>query len=257
MAVPSGAWCQQHCSPSRLVAPMTLAGRTALSVEMNTNRSAPTSAASSMTLSVPITLVVTASTTWVSRIGTCLCAAAWKTTSGRQRENTSANASRQRDVGQDLLALARRRGGHVVKVGLVVVQHDQDIGLGARHLPADLRADGASGPGHQDPAPLEGTAHRGQVRDHLAPPEQVLNPRLPGGAHGHRRRIGDGADELAQVGHDLHGDLRVLGGTQTSLHERGGRVGHGQQDLLDLELLDAERDVVDAPTTGTPMSERP
>ena len=61
----------------------SLAGRTALSVEISTRCSTPYSADSSATFLVPSTLLVTASATLPSMRGTCLCAAAWKTAYGR------------------------------------------------------------------------------------------------------------------------------------------------------------------------------
>ena len=73
---------------------MTLRGRTALSVEMQTKRSVPASAAASTTLRVPKTLVETAASGWDSSRGTCLWAAAWKTTSGRKRRMVSNTALR-------------------------------------------------------------------------------------------------------------------------------------------------------------------
>ena len=45
---------------------------------------------------VPNTLVRTASQTYCSRMGTCLCAAAWNTTSGRTRWNTASSTPRSR-----------------------------------------------------------------------------------------------------------------------------------------------------------------
>ena len=72
---------------------MMLAGRTALSVEIITNRSVPIVSAARNALSVPNTLTRAPSTGWSSRTGTCLWAAAWKTTSGRWRRNTSNSAS--------------------------------------------------------------------------------------------------------------------------------------------------------------------
>jgi hypothetical protein len=71
------------CSASHLDAPITLEGLTALSVEMNTKRSTPVATAASTTFRVPNTLVADASTGWASSTGTCLWAAAWKTTCGR------------------------------------------------------------------------------------------------------------------------------------------------------------------------------
>jgi hypothetical protein len=66
-------------SAIRFVAPSTLVGLTALSVEMSTNLRTPCCAAHWATRSVPTTLFHTASDTFVSSIGTCLYAAAWNT----------------------------------------------------------------------------------------------------------------------------------------------------------------------------------
>ena len=62
---------------------MTLEGYTALSVEMSTMRSTPWRPQDSEMQRVPNTLFCTASLTFTSIMGTCLCAAAWKTTLGR------------------------------------------------------------------------------------------------------------------------------------------------------------------------------
>ena len=70
-------------SPSRLVAPMTLVGRTALSVDMKTKRATPMLSATRARLCVPSTFVFTASPGALSISGTCLRAAAWKTSLGR------------------------------------------------------------------------------------------------------------------------------------------------------------------------------
>ena len=70
-------------SATRLVAPITLAGWTALSVEIRTNRSAPQASAIRAAFSVPNTLFLTASSGASSISGTGLWAAAWKMTSGR------------------------------------------------------------------------------------------------------------------------------------------------------------------------------
>jgi hypothetical protein len=61
-----------RCSATRLVAPITLEGFTALSVEISTKRSAPKRAAHCATYSVPKMLLRTASTTLLSMSGTCL-----------------------------------------------------------------------------------------------------------------------------------------------------------------------------------------
>ncbi len=78
-------------SANLLVAPITFVGLTALSVDINTNLFTPNSSAHCATLSVPNTLFLIASTGFVSIKGTCLCAAAWKTTEGLYLSNTSRN----------------------------------------------------------------------------------------------------------------------------------------------------------------------
>ena len=58
--------------------PMALMGYAALSVERQTTRLTPSEMAACSTLSVPMTLVFTASMGKNSQEGTCLRAAAWK-----------------------------------------------------------------------------------------------------------------------------------------------------------------------------------
>ena len=61
-----------------LLIPMALMGYAALSVERQTTFFTPASMAAVNTLSVPSTLVRTASMGKNSQLGTCLSAAAWK-----------------------------------------------------------------------------------------------------------------------------------------------------------------------------------
>ena len=75
------AWTKR--SAICLDTPMMLEGWTALSVEMKTKFRTPNSWAISAMVLVPPTLLRIASPTFISIKGTCLCAAAWKTTSGR------------------------------------------------------------------------------------------------------------------------------------------------------------------------------
>ena len=76
---PSRAIFPMKSSATRFEAPITLVGFTALSVEINTNLSAPYLTAARATFFVPRTLFLIASSGWASIRGTCLCAAAWKT----------------------------------------------------------------------------------------------------------------------------------------------------------------------------------
>ena len=68
---------------------MTVSGETALSVETSTNRLAPASPAAAATMRVATALFRTASIGFSSISGTCLYAAAWKTTPGRCSWKTS------------------------------------------------------------------------------------------------------------------------------------------------------------------------
>ena len=72
-----------YSSARRLVAPITEVGFTALSEEIMTKRPTPAATEASAIDLVPNTLLVTAWAGWSSMSGTCLCAAAWRTTSGR------------------------------------------------------------------------------------------------------------------------------------------------------------------------------
>ena len=69
----SAATACTTCSARRLVAPITLVGFTALSVDTSTKRAAPTSPATRAACSVPSTLVRSASISLCASIsGTCL-----------------------------------------------------------------------------------------------------------------------------------------------------------------------------------------
>ena len=83
---PAARWTTS--SASRLLAPSTEVGSAALSVEMRTKRLVPCRIAASSTFWVPCTLDFTASHGWRSSSGRCLCAAAWKTSSGRTAAKT-------------------------------------------------------------------------------------------------------------------------------------------------------------------------
>jgi hypothetical protein len=82
-----------HQLGQRFVAPITELGRTALSVEIRTNASTPCSPASRPRDLGARTLLRTASPGLDSISGTCLWAAAWKTTSGTPCSNTARSRS--------------------------------------------------------------------------------------------------------------------------------------------------------------------
>ena len=103
----SSAW--QYISASRLEAPMTLVGLTALSVEISTIASAPAARAASATWRVPAALVSSPSSGLASTIGTCFSAAAWNTSSGRNSSN-SARMRARRGYRRSRRGAARRGG---------------------------------------------------------------------------------------------------------------------------------------------------
>ena len=174
---------------------MTLEGRTALSVEISTNRLTPTAADASITLSVPNTLVRAASTGWSSSTGTCLWAAAWSTTSGRYRSKTSKSASRSLMSTRACWQGPSSDGRGVVEVGLVVVEEDEQGGIEPGDLAADLRTDGTSGPGDQHPVALERPADRVEVGGDRGAAQEVLDARLAGPADG--EHVGRPVDHVA------------------------------------------------------------
>ena len=98
----SSAW--QYISASRLEAPMTLVGFTALSVEMNTIASVPTAPRGIGDDAGAEELVSSPSTGSFSTIGTCFSAAAWNTSSGR----ISSNRRRMRASSRTSASTARR-----------------------------------------------------------------------------------------------------------------------------------------------------
>ncbi len=83
-------------SPTLLVAPITLVGFTALSVEIIRKRDTPCRTAARASTHVPPTLFFTASHGLDSMRGTCLWAAAWKRRPGRWAASTA--STRRRSV---------------------------------------------------------------------------------------------------------------------------------------------------------------
>ena len=92
---PCVARCDSTRSAARLLAPITFVGLTALSVLIITNRSTPHSFAASAVWYVPSVLFCSAAQAFSSSInGTCLNAAAWKTSWGRYALNVERRCAR-------------------------------------------------------------------------------------------------------------------------------------------------------------------
>ncbi len=151
--------------------------------------------AASTTLRVPKTLVRAASMGWCSRTGTCLWAAAWKTTSGRNCSKTAMTAERS-------LMSTRACSQGVVTVAAVSwrwvsswSRRTSRSGSSSATWRRDLRADGAAGPGDQHPPPGQRAAHGVEVDGHRGPAQEVLDLGLASLAE--RGHVGCPVDQVA------------------------------------------------------------
>ena len=161
---------------------MMLVGATALSVEISTKRCVPCRSAAVATMCVPKTLFVIASTALSSMSGTCLCAAACSTTSGLNVLNTDSIRSASRTSAMiDVVGTCGKLPPYelldVEDAVLAVPEQHQPVWLRVRDLPAQLRADGAAGPGdeHGLATYVGGGIVQPIVVGQVAPPEQVRN----------------------------------------------------------------------------------
>ena len=192
---------------------MTLVGLTALSVEIITNASTPLSMASSTRVLVPKTLFLTASPGLASIIGTCLCAAAWKTTSGECRTKTvRRRAASVMLATHGIMSASGAQGSQLAfeeeQAILGVVQQDQLPGAEREDLAADLRADAAGGAGDQDDPIVEESADRLAVEMDRLPAEQVMDIDIPGpNIDGAAQQGGERGDDL-----DFHPQRAASGG---------------------------------------------
>ena len=178
----SSAW--QYISASRLEAPITLVGFTALSVEISTIACAPAARAASATMRVPAALVSRPSSGLASTIGTCFSAAAWNTSSGRNSSTTARMRASSR-----MSASTARRGTDGVALAqfqvdlpqreLAVVEQHQHLGAEGGHLPRQFAADRAARAGHQHAAALHQPRHALAVERHLRAVQQVLDGDRP------------------------------------------------------------------------------
>ena len=152
LVVTSSEWPHDSTihSHSAFDCPMTVFAFTALSVETRTNRFAPKSTAMSATVRVTSVLLRTASSGFASISGTCLYAAAWKTTAGPVLLEDLAHLGRVPGVGEDgggrvELALVHELALDLEETRLTVVHEHQPRRPHARDLAAQLRPDRAAG----------------------------------------------------------------------------------------------------------------
>ena len=134
------------------------------------------------------------------------------------------------DVAQDDAAVVQQRPPRQRQLDrmqgrLVPVEHDQLSGTEPGDLPAQLRADGASGTGHQDPLPGQVVGDRGDVGVDLVAAEDVGEVDVADVAD---------ADVLPEElgGRGQHLDLEALGASRLSDAGEGlrGRAGDGHDE---------------------------
>ena len=216
--------------------------------------STPTRVQALSTLSDPNTLVRIASHAKSSSIGTCLCAAAWKTTSGRASPEDLVDDGRVADVGQRELGMARRavaarRGGGS--------RRDRGCTRAAGSNSATWRA--ISEP-IQPPPPVTRTrrprqeaAHRLEVDAHRLATQEVLDVELT---------------DVAEPGHAVRPTRPEVRSTRTGTPTASapsatrrtiarGASGIGEQDLVDAVLAQHAGQVVDVAADGHAVDRAP
>jgi hypothetical protein len=82
------------------------------------------------------------------------------------------------DVHQDHLVPRAQTGGHVVQVGLVVVEQHQRGRVERRDLAGDLGTDRPAGAGDQHAPAAQQLPDSGQIGHHLLSAEQVVDSHL-------------------------------------------------------------------------------
>ena len=260
-------------SASAFEAPITVSGDTALSVDTSTNRFAPASPAAAATIRVATALLRTASIGFSSISGTCLYAAAWKTTPGRCSWNTSLIRTASRDVrehrrGAREVSLLLELAADLEQRVLGVLDQDQPPRRHARDLAAELRPDRPARAGHEHGLAGQVRADPVDLDAHGLAPQHVLDldlAHLPDEVHaaaqqlerGRQRAHRDAApaarrDDLlpqhARCRRDRDHDLVRAGGVQHAV-EVVGRAEH-LQPADPLALL--ARVVVDEPDRHVP-----
>ena len=214
-----------------------LPGDTALSEEISTKRSAPTRTAASRSRAVPMMLFVTASSGFASMSGTCLCAAAWKTTAGRTRSNSSrirppSRMSAMTDCSSSA-GNTRRSSASMSKMLFSPWPDEHEAArLGHRHLPAELRADRPARAGDEHDLIDDVVEDRVLVPDRLAL-QQVGD--LDVAQPPDRDPV---AEELVDSRQDLRRHVEPPAGLRQHADRAAGRGRHRDHDLLDAVLLD-------------------
>ena len=215
---------------------MTLEGCTALSVEMKTKFRTPNSSARSATHLVPPTLFWTASPMLHSISGTCLWAAAWKTTSGRYSWKSCRIRGWSVTLAMQVynavaVRMACKPALDLEDAVLAAADQHQRAGIEAQHLAADFRADAPAGAGDHDRAALEELAdHLGVQLDGGAPQQVADFDVADGNAMVAAEAVFQAADDLqVQAGllAVVHQVPQPRPGQGAGNHQDVGRLGAG------------------------------
>ncbi len=236
---------------------MTEVGRTALSVEIRTKASTPSSPASSPSVRVPRMLFLIASAGFASIIGTCLWAAAWRTTCGRyvsKIERIRAVSPMSATSGMDR---ELRKGA----AQLLIDFEERELGAldqqqlrrpETRDLAGQLRADGAAGAGdHHRPIRQEMPDLLLVELDWLSP-EQVLDLDVPNPRHLHLP-----LDDLVEARDDPELDRDLVADVDDAEDVSPRDAGDRDDDLSDPHFLDQTRQVLGRPENRKAVDHAP
>ena len=217
-----GARLPMTSSAARLVAPITLAGRTALSVDTRTNWVTSCRIATCAAFSVPKHVVP-------NRLQHVQLGERHVLVRGRVEDERrpvrrecrlhlileQEVAEHRRDLhGRKAIAQLALEEEHSV---LVAVEQDEPRRSVRRHLTAQLGADGARGAGHQDGAIGDQRPHVRQVESHGLAGQQVV--------HLHVAHLGEHhatLDQLRQGGHHAMPHPRLATMLRDAAHDRAG-----------------------------------
>ena len=229
-------------------------GSAALSVQISTNALVPACTAASARFFVPSTFVFTPSHGCCSSSGRCLCAAAWKTMSGRPRR-TPARSARRRGYRRSRCRVRRaarvRRAPSAACGGRFVVIEDVQLpGANTSDLAAQLAADRTPGPRHQHHLAFDAGSRVG-ADDRRSSARATPRHGRRGGQTGARRALSSrGTRVRSGPRHRATQPAADLSATS------GTRAGDRDDHHVDIERKRNRGKIASAPQTGQPSSRR-
>ncbi len=130
----------------------------------------------------------------------------------------------------------------IVQVVFTVVQEQEQLGPELGNLPAELRTDGASRPGHQHCSAAYVGAHARNVHLHRIPAQKVFNLHFPDLAHRHVA-----FQKIIHAGQDLHLPASGLGDVHKVPHHSPGHGRHGDDDLIHMVFRSHPGEIIPGP----------